>query len=343
MLLVTLLALVVGGRPDDVPPSVATVRAAMKQNAERIKNRRVKYVKVKLDGSPKRDFPPLDQPDRVENETTIAADGRWRHGWMMFRANAVVLEEVHAWDGIRQTSLGIQFKDGKVTATAKISSDQNRGHVADLLSLELDVGRWHDGGIRARVKAAPSHPGLIQFTPYEDDRSPFKLSYVLDPSKNYWPVREDHEDSRPGRSSKDFYEIHEFQQTDAGWYPKQVSSSYGFFTTVTAAEFPTSFADSAFTVAIPEGARVSDQVAKKEYYQGGEEIVPPVRAPVRPPGLLDRVGDLTEVPVEDWLVYGGFVAAVSALVGTVWYLLARPKRKPPGANGSTGAESAEGR
>jgi hypothetical protein len=343
MLLATLLVLVTGGPPDDATPSLATVRAAMKQNAERIKNRRVKYVKVKLAGTPQRQFPPLDHPDRVENETTIAADARWRNEWTMFRANAAVLKEVYAWDGCRQTTLAIQFKDGKVTATAKISSDQNRSHVAELMSLELNVGRWQDGGIRARVKAAPSHPGFIQFTPYEDDRSPTKLNYVLDPSKNYWPVRYDHEDSRPGRSDKNFHEIHEFQQTPAGWYPKRVSDSYGFFITVTATEFPASFSDAAFTVAIPEGARVRDQVANKEYYQGGEEIIPPARAPVQPPGLLDRVGDLVEVPVEDWLVYGGFVAAVSALVGTVWYLLAHPQRKPPGANGSASTENAEGR
>jgi len=321
MFLITLCLILELASFEGAPPRVEDIRNAWKQNLDRFQNRRIKYVLVRLSGEQRKEFPNVDHPQRFEFEEVYSKDGRWRRHMVVYTDESMTKEDHRAWDGVRATTFSAPMKpDGrKLQADIRgIKSFPSEEHVFDMNVTQPVIDRL---GIRSRISLSPLGKGLILLNVYEDDRAGIQARYTVDPTKNYWPVS--YEWWVMGEAEKYGQIVHEFAQTqDGSWYPKRVVHTQKDSTRhyiVVDAEFPSSFDDSAFAVHLPQGVEVTDSVGRRTFTVGGEERLWP---PTPEPGLAE---DLRRIPAEDWLFYGGFGAAVTALVGATWYYMARNK------------------
>ena len=315
-------------------PSLETVKKAYRENVDRLKNRRVKFVRVRLPGSPEKEFPALDHPERDEVEATISARNtlgpNWRGkvDWRTFRSGVLARQSIHSWNERRSTRLETKpGPDQKLKTTVEIHGP-DVGH-SELSMIEMDVsGSMIEMlGIRTKLALLDSHPGLIELNPRVDDLSEIQDRWILDPSKNYWPVEVRRYTKRPDRSLSlnSNAKVVEFLRVGDAWYPKKVlrpwSRDETLYYTVVSVEFPESFEDAAFAVPIPKGTFVKDNVKRSSRIEGEEERP---WVPDRPLGVVDR---LKGIPGEDWLFYGGFVGATTLFVFGSIFLFRRARRK----------------
>jgi len=317
MMLALWFTLAMGGTFDDELPSLEVIKAAFKQNLERIANRRVKYVRAKLAGAPKKEVPPLDHPGSFEQEVVISKDGRWR---------SQMGGGISVWDG----SLYKRFNGaGSVEIHRQPIQEFDTGW------FEMGmIGAVEQLGIRSKIRASSVGKGLVELIPKEDSRVGNEV-LVLDPTKNYWPVR--NWTQLPNDAPSPFSQLaSEFEKIgDGWWYPKHIARTYTnnknvetYYYTVVSAEFPPRFDDDVFRIAFPEGTVVNDNGTRYRIQDGKEVLVQ--QGKMRGPTLMDRIKG---IPGEDWLFYGGFGAAVMAVVGAGWWTFGR-KRKDGSASRS---------
>ena len=336
------LTLLVAADPPKNVPTVDAVRKALKANLDHMANRRVKYVIVTLPGEPKKEFPPLDHPDRTEVEEVISKghDPNSERSYIRrttFKKGSLWQETIDARDGKKSTSLKTETTKKGLTTTVDIRFE-GRGHselwVFEMSTRELIEGLEHERlGIRSAVKPSPLGGKLIELDPRVDERSAQQVRYTLDPAKNYWPIGYFMENRIPGGRVDRWrqMEVVEFFGDPKPLFPKRVTLRHtspdntSYYTAISF-EFPDKLGDEAFAVAIPDGASVTDNVGLKSYKQGSGEATP-FKEPLQP-GLAE---DLTNLRKEDVLLYGGLVAAVVIVVGTAFFLMTR-KRKSHGSH-----------
>ena len=324
--------------PQEVP-SLDAVRKAFKENLSRMANRRVKYVRVTQSGEPKSVFPPLDSPERMQVEEVFSNgetsySGRYYRHSTSFQSGSVGGESIEGWDGRSRTSLQTRPINGKLNTKVDVRDSRGGTLHSELWVFEMRMRTLMEEegipqlGIRSSIKPSPLGGGLVELNPRVDDRSPDQERYTLDPKKNYWPIRYVLESRSPdGKVVKSSHVVGEFFSDPMFPYPKRVAlfnHSREFKTlyyTAQSAEFPKKFEDAAFVVAIPDGAAVTDNVARKRYRQGSSEATP--FGERLKPGFLDALIDLR---TGDWLYYGGFViGVVAAAVVFAFFFMRRSK------------------
>ena len=290
------------------------------QNIERMKNRRVKYVYVRRQDGLK-EYPPLDDPSRIEDETILSSDRRWLHRLTWFSLGKRRRETVDVWDGSKGTYVKTDIDDNGPRTTAEIDNERRSHHHLNDLEMCVEQRIVDLLGIRSEVTPSLGGGGFVVLNARVDDRSEIKELLTLDPARNYWVAQRDYEYTGNNRSTHRRTVVDEFVAVGNGWYPKRVSTDEGAFYTVLHVEFPAAFKDADFVVEIPKGTPVLDKLKRGRYIEGEEPPSPP---PSNEPGLLD---DLKQVPGEDWLFYGGFVVAVSAVVVIGLFFFARRPTK----------------
>jgi len=311
------------GPPDQRPlPSLDVVQNALKQNADRIANRRVKLVQIILPGPPLPQGPPLDTTEREEIEQLFAADGRWREKKTTFRAGKPTRTVDRAFLAGKVMKLETTFNEGKTHhyATKDESENANRDKPGGYFSEGLH--QWFR--LRTTLSWAPSERPLLALNLSADDRAKFQNFHLLDPAKNYWPVgaysellNDDGKRTKAGETTVEF-------STGAGpLYPKRSSFllSRGreegkletIYDIVASAEFPKHIPDDEFVVKIPDGVKV---------YFPGQSSDPDVPQPFVPSAMDTRM------PFEVKFIYFCFLLIAAGLVAAARYLYFSD-RSPP--------------
>ena len=329
----------------DLPPDalkLETVKKAFEENLRRMASRRVKYIRITLDGEPKNEFPPLDSPDRMQ-VIDVRSDGRM-DGQMRiperffvqlstFQTGALWKASIESWDGSKTTSLRTEPIKGQLRTTAEIRGSYSGSH-SELWVFEMGVRDLVEGlefkrlGIRSSLKPSPLGEGLVELNPRVDDRSSEQERYTLDPMKNYWPVRYDSESrSHDGKVTKRSMAVAEFISDPKLLYPKRVTSYWSdnrrtYYYTAQSAEFPEKLDDDAFAVAIPDGVVVTDNVGRKTYTQGSGMRRRSGSPPHQDCGTPRKI-----FASDDWAYYGGFFGAIAAFVIGILFFFSRQRRK----------------
>lgn len=282
-----LLSLVADDPPKKELPSVEDVRTAFKANLDRMRNRRVHYVVVTLPGDPKKEFPPLDHPDRTETEE-VQKKGDGPSGPLscikrsVFQGGSLRTKTIEVKDRTKFTRLKTDFTGRVPTSTAEFHF-QGVGR-SDLSAFEMRVRHLVEGwegdrmGKSSTVKASPLGGGLLELSPWADGRSSRKERWTLDPSKNFWPIRYESKGQDP-KLKVDVWRLDPVEFFPRPMlYPKKVSfwnsphDSTTYYT-ATFVEFPKEIADAEFVVAIPPGATVFDQAVLKKLEPNAPSLV----------------------------------------------------------------------
>jgi len=304
------------GPPDQRPlPSIDVVQEALKQNADRIANRRVKIVEIILPGLPTPNGPPPDTPNREEIEQLFAADGRWREKKTTFRAGKPTRTEDRAFLAGTVITLSTTYKEDGVHHFATKDETENAarnkpgGYFLESLHQAFRL--------RTTLKRAPGDRPLLLLNLSADDRAKHQTFYLLDPTKNYWPIGYYFETlNDDGTRTKRGGTTIEFSQSAGRIYPTRATASNSpgtqdsgglrsLYSTVASAEFPTHIPDADFVVKIPDGVKV---------HYPGEPSDPGAPQPFVP-SAMD-----TSMPWEVKLIYFCFLLIAAGLVAAAYYL-----------------------